>query len=59
MAVNIVGTIINETDSFDEVVAIYKEEKNFYIKYGETTLVFDLRQLIDAIFDVLLEEVDE
>ena len=56
MAKQVVGTVIVENDASDEVVTLYRDEINLYIEYGETKLVFDVREFLSAVIDILLEE---
>ena len=59
MAKQIVANVIleNEPGSEETVLTIYKEEDTLCLKYNETTLAVDTREFLQAILDVLLEEV--
>jgi len=56
MARQLVGTVIVENDASDEVITTYKDENNLFIEYGETKLVFDIKEFLTAVLDVLIDE---
>ena len=56
MSEKLVGVVVIEGDHHEEIVTMYVEGRNIYFEYGETTIVFDVKELLKKIVDEVIEE---